>query len=84
MSPSIASYIKLLEIKDKVIMISTFKINNKILKILKRLNCTFFTERKTNKQLIILPFLKTKNKEENFEYAYSLLQNSLSIVNLYL
>lgn len=74
-----------LQNKENLIIVSgDFQINSKIKIMVKKLNGAYLREIKSNKTLLVFPFNKSQNKAENFEYAYSLLQNSLSIINCYL
>lgn len=77
-------YIEIIEINKSLVIKGNFDINNKIMQLVKKLNGKVLKEVIEKNIYLCFSFTQTEKKSEDFEAAYSLLQNPLSVVNLYL
>lgn len=79
-----AEYIEIFEIKKNTVVRADFKNTERIEILVKKLNGQILFEKITERCLLVIPLDSTEKKSEDFEAAYTLLQNPLSPVNFYL
>ncbi len=77
-------YINIYEFQSKVIISGKFKITKEIKKFTDSLEGIIFKDIKKQNNHLIFNFNKTNEKTKDLEKAYYLLQNPLSVINLYL
>ncbi len=78
------SNLEIIEITNKLVIKGKFSVNNPTKKLLKVLEGVKFKDTKTSICYLLFNFSKTEKESEDFEQAYYLLQNPLSVINLYL
>ncbi len=78
------NYLEIIEIENRLVFKGKFKINYRANRLLKFLKVTVFKEIKSSVYYLLFNFPKTEKESEDFEQAYYLLQNPLSVINLYL
>ncbi len=81
---AITNYLEIIEVENHLVIKGNFKINNRISKLLNFLRATIFKDTKSSVNYLLFNFPKTQKESEDFEEAYYLLQNPLSVINLYL
>lgn len=78
------NYIEIIEIQNKLVLKGKFYISKQAKRLLNLLKATAFKDIKSHIYYILFNFPKTQKESEDFEQAYYLLQNPLSVINLYL
>lgn len=78
------NYLEIIEIDNKLVIKGNFLFNNQIKRLLQVLKGVIFKDTKTSVYYLLFNFPKTKKESEDFEQAYYMLQNPLSVINLYL
>ncbi len=78
------NYIEIIELQNKLVLKGKFNINKRVKRLLNFLKGTLFKDTKSDVYYLLLNFPKTQKESEDFEQAYYLLQNPLSVINLYL
>lgn len=78
------SYLEIVEIDNKLVIKGNFLFNNQTKRLLQVLKGVIFKDTKTSVYYLLFNFPKTKKESEDFEQAYYMLQNPLSVINLYL
>lgn len=81
---SLTDYLEVAEIGNRLVVKGNFIINEKIILFTKSLEGMILKEAKTETIYLVFNFPVTKKETEDFETAYHLLQNPLSVINLYL
>ena len=77
-------FIEIFEFQNKLVLKGKFKTDNQINRLLIFLKGTILKDTKWPVYYIVFSFPITQKVSEDFEQAYYLLQNPLSVINLYL
>ena len=78
------NYMQILSIQQKLVIKAKFKTSKTIIRLLKVINGLIFKEIKSEYTYLVLNIPMTQKETKDFEKAYYLVQNPLSVVNLYL
>lgn len=76
--------VKIYTVKGRIIIQSILSDTDKMQLLAKKLDGIFLQEKKTKNAILTADFTKTQKKTGDYEKAYELLENPLSVVNFYL